>query len=96
MLISAPTYNPTEPIKFYPSGNTVIVNWSSSFEVNGPLVMYVLYSNGFVEYAGVNTQYAVLRDGRSTSKCSYHQSLPFNQSLSYDQSLLYDQLLSYN
>lgn len=65
MCIVVPVYIPDEPIRFFPSGSTVVVDWSLSFEVNGPVIMYVLYKDNEVEYAGTDTQYAVLRDTRT-------------------------------
>ena len=62
VYIQLPTVNNT--------GETVFIDWSKSFKLNGPLFEYILYENDFLIFRGISSNSGQLPGRAEKGVCS--------------------------
>ena len=61
-LSTAPEYNPDNPPFVVPSGSVLIVDWTSSFFINGEVEQFILQADDAEVYRGSRMRYSYFRE----------------------------------
>ena len=59
---TAPEYNPDNPLFVVPSGSVLIVDWTSSFFINGEVKQFILQADNVEVYRGSRMRYSYFRE----------------------------------